>query len=458
MLEELSGLKRTNNINQDRYDFNLFDELSENSNTLKDVLSTPPIANEPWKAIAQDMWAGFYKMSPELTEIEKVDLKYQANRSFVEKFLEDPLTEQIRSYTVLDELASGIAAIGSIQQLNKEFQQRPELQKKLNEVFNNEEETVDIQKVLEEINGISRDIRRSMNEAIKAGQKEIDEVYSCMRGWGVEPAEMKHIPMKKRIELVNFIKNNRRLKNLAQIIGKFRNLARSVQKEKISSHQDEIHDITLGNDLAYILPVELAQISHPVLKKDFYRKYSEQSLIQYELQAKEKKGQGPMVILIDTSGSMSGAPLDLSIATALALIDTAFRQKRYAYVVFFADTILGEFEFNPKEKDNMEKFINIAQVGASGGTDFEAPLKKGLEVIQKSEYQKADMIFITDGCCDVEKDFQDQFLKLKETLLFNLYSVLIGVESKVITTLSNRIWQVNNINEDTASEIFEIVV
>lgn len=453
----------TNNIQQDRYDTAVFKELSKASGALQDVLSTPPIANEPWQAIVNDFWAGFYKFNPELVPEEKVNPLYRANRSFVEKFLEDPATAQTRIFTTLDELSAGMATISASQKLNEELNNRPDLKEKFDRFFkqcqSNPEgpDAETIQQIISDMQASARDIRRAVKTAIEAGQNEVENLNTNLKGWGLEPGDLKNVPIGQRLVLADRFAHNNRFKKLAEIIGRYRNLARSRQKGKIKSKRDDIHSITLGNDLTYTLPAELTTLNHPLLKLDFFRKYTESELLQYELKTKEPQGRGPMIAAVDVSLSMADdGKLDQAIAVAMSLVDTASRQKRPASLIFFNTAIVKEIEFLPKEK-NVEKYLQIAEIGADGGTEYAPPLKRSLEIIQNKRYKEADLVFITDGLCKLEDVFLNQFLNQKKENGFKCFTVLIGLESSEVQRWSDQVWSVPNIDGATAGEIFEAV-
>lgn len=457
-----------NNIIQDRFDSTLFNDLLKASGALKDVMTTPPISNEPWKAMIQDVWAGYFKFNPELNPEENLESAYRANRPFIEKFLDDPDTKETRIYTVLDELSAGIAAIGTAKKLNEEISHRPDLKQKFEEFFKEVKKAGPdgvgeeaIQNIKASFEASARDIRRAIKEAVEAGKEASENLNVNLKGWGMEPGDLKHMPMESRLELANYLCTTKNMQELARIIGRFRNLAKNRQKTKVKSKRDEIHSITLGNNLAHVLPSELAKLKNPILKKEFYRRYNQKSLLQYDLKAPQSKGQGPIVGIIDVSGSMgemngeeNGTPLRVAIATALALVDTATRQKRKAYLIFFNSDIIKEVEFSGKPEP--EKFFEVAKIGPSGGTNYEKPLTRGLEVIQENSYKNADLVFITDGKAPLNDDFINNFNQVKGEKGFKVYSVLLGFKNEEMKKWSDKIWSIGKvIDDETAGELFE---
>jgi uncharacterized protein with von Willebrand factor type A (vWA) domain len=456
---------QTNNVIQDSFDSVLFNDLVDASDRLRDVSRTPPISDEPWKALLKDVWAGFYKASPELNNAGSIDPLYQANRPFVEKFLEDPTTAETRIHTMLDDLAAGIATIEAAGKLNDELKNRPELKEALDgckkaqkqQQQGDEQGAAEtMQQVQQALQGTATDVRQAMRAAAKAGQKKVEDTEQTLHGWGMETGDLKSIPLGDRLNLVDRITRNNRLRQVADLVGRFRNLARAKQKDKVKKERDEIHSIKTGADLEHVLPQELAALRHPVLKLDFYRKYTEKSLLQYDLKTKEKQGRGPIVACIDVSGSMNGQPLDWAIAVALGMVDTAARQKRRCKVFFFDTEVKKEVEFKPGERD-IHKIMDIAEMGTAGGTAYEPALKTAQKDIETANYKNADVVMVTDGYCDVSEIFLQEFNEAKKRLEFRCYAVLIGRNAEGLKKWSDMVWAVDKLDEDTAGSLFEEV-
>ena len=312
-----------------------------------------------------------------------------------------------------------------------------------------------MQQVQQSLQGAATEVRQAMRAAAKAGKQKVNDMEETLSGWGLSPGDLKSVPLGDRLKLVDRITRDKRLKQVADLVGRFRNLARAKQKDKVKKDRDEIHSIKLGNDLEHVLPQELSALRHPVLKLDFYRKYNEKALLQYDLKVKEKKGRGPIVCLVDISGSMSGQPLDWAVAIALGLADTATRQKRKCKIVFFDTQIQRVVEFNAGEKD-IHKIMEIASIGSAGGTDYKPALVEARESIEKINYKSADIVMVTDGLCMVDDTFLQEFNDIKRKLEFKCYTVLIGSDSRnELKKWSDRVWCVRKLDEETAGEIFE---
>jgi uncharacterized protein with von Willebrand factor type A (vWA) domain len=465
-------------IKQDVLDRSIYADLVEDSSELRDLNAR---SSRPWPSLLNDLWATYYKTNPELLPEDQIGAAFQTNREFVKRILEDSTTEQTRVSTVLDELAAGVATMSAGQTLIEEIEGRENLQKAMQQAQAAEEQErlakryeerrntaaaetcrqnaeEHAEKAKELLEGAAQDIRRAVRVAMQAGEKKAEEVQEVLGGWGVEPGELTAMPLGERLQLAQKL-TTWQMKKIADLIGRFRNLARSRQKQKIKRSRDEIHSITLGSDLGHVLPQELALLRHPVYKKDFLRRFTEGRLLQYDLETNESKGRGPIIALIDVSSSMRGERLEWAISTALALVDTAARQHRKAAVIFFNARIVKEVHFDPHEH-NMEKFLEVAQMGTSGGTSYEPALMRGLELIQQVGYKEGDIMLLTDGECCVADEHRTLFQSEQKRLGFRLWGILTGHDKDIygtLTQISTKFWPVTQLTEDLAGDIFESV-
>jgi len=88
-----------------------------------------------------------------------------------------------------------------------------------------------------------------------------------MDGWGLGSGELQKMPIEQKLELAKRLQT-RKFKFMAQVIGRMRRLAVHKQKTKLNQSRDEIHNVGIGNDLSRVLPIELVQLRHPILKQN----------------------------------------------------------------------------------------------------------------------------------------------------------------------------------------------
>lgn len=306
--------------------------------------------------------------------------------------------------------------------------------------------------------------KRVVEKAVQAAKDEVHEVQELIQVWGFESDDSNvRISMASKRKALDRLRKSKKLKDLSNLIGQFKRLAQEEQRRKSKDGAVNIKSVQNGNDLVNVLPSEKMLLGNGTTKKDFMRRYHQKELLQYEVEAQNPMGKGPIITCVDISGSMDNVKDDWAKAVALALADIAQKQKRDFACILFNTDIKGAYTIEKGEFDpNM--LIDIAETAPIGGTDFEAPLNKALEIITKDKFKKADIVFITDGECSVSSAFLKKFQRVKEDKEFLVRSVLINVggyaSDSSLKKFSDSIATVSSLADmagDEARKIFQAV-
>jgi uncharacterized protein with von Willebrand factor type A (vWA) domain len=301
---------------------------------------------------------------------------------------------------------------------------------------------------------------RFQAEAIKVAQ-QLEEAAEEAEHWGVSLGGGYRSPPGQKLELGKRLAGNEKLKKLARMVGRMKFHALALRKKIFERSSEEILEVERGDSIHRLLPHELLTLSHPLLRKDFYRRFLDQELLQYSLRGIEEKGKGPMVVCLDGSSSMAGDKEIWSKAVTLTLLEIARRQRRLFRSICFSseETPLQVLDMNSRERYEveMDKVMDLAEYFPGGGTDFQKPLDAALDCLKRSKYKKGDVVFITDGECQVTPEWAERFRDEKERLGFSLYSILIDVGPSSLGTLkefSDRITTIKQLTGDEAKDIF----
>lgn len=515
--KKLLGLHKTAVIH-DSFDSSVFEELKEQSEKLKALEEGGKQKLPTFPPLMQDVFCSLYKAVPKLRPEKEIVSSHRYNRVLVEKLLKLPEYQELRSYTKLDHFN---AAMGTLTMAQKVLELIPEETKEQLQEMNNLEQQA--QSLQEETNALGQQasdlqslaakrtgdqvkaeqlrqqagqlqqkqqqaqmsleqakarlekmrqglekqiqdqapkIRAAVRQATQEALDDVKETAELLEAWGSDPGQIQEMPYEQKVAIAERIKNSQKLKRLSKLVGRFRRLAVMKQKTKIKHGVDEVFDIMRGNDLGRLLPSELVQLAHPVLKKNFFRRFTEGTLLQYDLRGVEKQGKGPIICCIDNSGSMSGEPEIWSKAVALALLEIASMQKRSFACIHFGgpDDPIKVIEI-PKGKVSLEQVFEIAEYFLGGGTDFEKPLAEAVKLIEKQEFKKADIVFISDGQCAVSDSFLARWKAVKKEKEFSCFSILIGWGSpKAMEEFSDEIFQVQEMTEDgEATEVAKTI-
>lgn len=303
-----------------------------------------------------------------------------------------------------------------------------------------------------------------MNNAVKAANTEVGEVVEFMGQWGLDGGDPNiRISYEDKKDALKRIRASDKLKKFAQLIGRFKKLAIQEQKRKVPDGKAVIKDVTVGNDLEKILPSELMLLGHPIAKRLFKMKYTEKQLLQYEKDAFENVGKGPIIALLDVSGSMSGEREMWSKALALALLEVAQKQKRHFACCHFTAKLEHTWEI-PAGSLKPQDIFDIAEKFAGGGTFFDPPIEWSMKIIQQDRFKKADIVLVTDGDAGLTDEVIEKFNALKKEKQFKLRSVLIDVGGDASThsvgQISDHVMSISdmaNLNDSAASQIFASV-
>lgn len=301
---------------------------------------------------------------------------------------------------------------------------------------------------------------RLQAEAIKVAQ-ELEDATEETQTWGDTIGTGSRTPPGQKLELGRRLAGNEKLKKLARMVGRMKFNALAIRKKVFERSSEELLEVEQGDSLHRLLPHELLSLHHPILRKDFYRRFLDQELTQYSLRGIEEKGKGPMIVCLDGSSSMSGDKEIWSKAVTLTLLEIARKQRRLFRSICFSsvETPLQILDMNRRERYEVETktIMDLAEYFPGGGTDFQKPLDAALECLKQSRFKKGDIIFITDGECQVDAAWAENFRAEKDRLGFSLFSILIDMGPASLGTLkefSDRISTIKQLTGDEAKDIF----
>jgi uncharacterized protein with von Willebrand factor type A (vWA) domain len=318
--------------------------------------------------------------------------------------------------------------------------------------------TAQLKEDLKQIEGQAS--QRLKAEAIKVAQ-QLEDATEEAETWGNAIGTGQNSPPGQKLELGRRLAGNEKLKTLARMVGRMKFQALALRKKVFERASEELLEIEQGDALHRLLPNELLSLHHPLLRKDFQRRFLDRELIQYSLRGIEEKGKGPMIVCLDGSSSMSGDKEIWSKAVTLTLLEIARKQRRLFRSICFssAETPLQILDMNPRDRYEIETktVMDLAEYFPGGGTDFQTPLDAALECLQQSRFKKGDIIFITDGECQVSPEWAENFREEKARLGFSLFSILIDMGPASLGTLkefSDRITTIKQLTGEEAKDIF----
>ncbi len=291
--------------------------------------------------------------------------------------------------------------------------------------------------------------------------EEIDRVAQDSHDFSLEFGQGGRRSAGERLELGRRLARNRKLGELARLVGRFKQDARALRRKTLDRGVAEAYDVERGSDLGRLIPSELVALHHPQLRADFHRRLLEGAVLQYRLRDDEQKGKGPMVVCVDVSSSMQGDKELWAKAVSLTLMDIARRQRRLFRAVLFSSgpESMRVIDLNRERRYQPElpKVIELAEYFPGGGTDFQAPIDAAIELIEDKKLKRGDIVVITDGECQVAPEWLAELKRRKDEMQFSIFAVLVDVGSSDLSTLaqfSDRVSSVTKLTVEGTREIF----
>ena len=220
------------------------------------------------------------------------------------------------------------------------------------------------------------------------------------------------------------------------------------------AYRGEINGLKYSNDIAAALPCELALLKNSAAKKLFQLKCAQKQLLSFEYQNEQEElkesieqeevtmekqePKGPIIICVDTSGSMHGSPENIAKTVAFALAKIASEQERLCYIISFSTDIETlevkaneDMELTNADGGNyLQKLVRFLRMSFNGGTDAEPALRKALNMLAGSDtatgYKNADVLMISDFVMDNLSDDLVTAIEQEQEKNTGFYSLVIG--------------------------------
>ena len=502
--------ENANWIESDRYDRHAYGQLRRDASSLQEIERAGEALIPHFPSLLQDVFCLLFKYNIVFAEESDVLPSASVNRTLLNALNGGEVSRILRELTLLDEAKAGLCTLlvgeglltmlksekpwtrhdmmdtWKLRQQEEDFQKTQEMLEHAGELGEDEdaagkEEALarieerlksklrsDAASIRQKQRQLTEDLDRVENEAraraqasaIRAAQ-QLEEAMEEAEQWGSAIGSGGRLPADRRLELGRRLAGNDKLKKLIRMVGRMKSHALALRKRTFERANEELYAVEQGGALEHLLPQELVTLHHPLRRRDFQRRLLENELLQYSLRGMEEKRKGPVVVCMDGSSSMSGDKELWSKAVTLTLLELTRRQRRPFRSICFSsrDTALHVLDMTTRYGADVEpdKLMDLAEHFPGGGTDFETPLDAALECLKKSRYKKGDIVFITDGECQVSAEWSERFLKEKDRLSFSLFSILIDLGHSSLGTLkefSDRITSITQLTSEGTGDLF----
>jgi uncharacterized protein with von Willebrand factor type A (vWA) domain len=299
-------------------------------------------------------------------------------------------------------------------------------------------------------------MRGAIRKAVERASKEAEQVaggYSAIGGDSLVNDSKKQAGMRA---LASAMTKAPALAQILELAGRLQRIMASVKSEEVGKDPAEVVGITMGADLARLLPSEMCKLA--MSPKLFFSAMMEGRLLQYQSRKQVEKGRGPLVVCIDHSGSMQAGSRHIwASAIAVALLKEAKAERRGFAVCLFNWEIQDSWTFS--QTGDMAGLLSLVCRTPAGGTDTSSAL--GWAYGQVQQQPKADVVILTDGVDGSLENKVGNIQEWKQSLGVKILTVRIGGDVggcfPALNTISDRLWEVSEF-ADAAKDLLREVV
>lgn len=509
----------TDAVKHDRFDQAAWEEVKENVPTIGIEITDLSRKHDYVEDLARDTFNLLAKGDPDVRSRDEMAPSHEPNQAMIDEFAKMPEMQALRSLTANDQYAAAMGFL-SIKDKIKEAAERmkkareeAEAKKEAQEAAREAREAAqqalaDAQAAQEAVDpnaspeeqqagqaaadaaaqaagaalGAAQDaqqaaqqaaqnaadasqeavagMRAEMRQAANAAAEEAGEEAELMTAFGVSDGELKKMPFDERKKLSERLRNNR-LAKFVKLLGQFKQLQQAESRRRVKHVADEVVDVELGDDLTRLTTQELTNLATDEMEDDFWMRYLNRQLLVKRLEGTERLGQGPIIMVVDESGSMDtelrtvgGTREAWSKALSLAMCDHARKFNRdFHYIGFSSKGQQWHLSF-PAGKAPLEKVIEMTEHFWGGGTEYEKPLTMALEIVEKdyeaNGHPKPDIVFVSDDeYGSLSEEFMRRWLKAKDKLSLRAFGIAMDTKGEgAMAAICNEVTKVTDMAAD----------
>lgn len=269
------------------------------------------------------------------------------------------------------------------------------------------------------------------------GWTRVSEVFDQLQGeaslgWNMARGILRHVGWARVEEMHRLLKSLPQVADVARALGRAKaGKMEAGEDERVMARVSRVREelawvdapdartrtdgIHKSDDIPRMLPMEVSLYRHAVFRRLWKAKFIERSLACYQIKGLERRRmlveeqvegervvrggteRGPIMVCLDTSGSMQGVPETVAKAITLEAMRLAHAERRKCLLYAFSgpgDVLEHDLDLGP---DGIQGLISILCMSFHGGTDVAGPLCKAIQRLEDATWKRADVILVSDG-------------------------------------------------------------
>lgn len=394
--------------------------LLEESSKVRESFKKASIEGSKADDTASDLFAVCYDLNPKFTK----NPSDKARQNFIEGLMSANDMHELRSVTVGSILGATVASVEIANRYSEYVIDIGASQQKRKRGKGTADQKSPMQSQIEAMKcaaGAAGAAKNAVNDAIDAAE-----------GLGLGDGNSGVASVDRIQNVLKKVKKSDTLRKVCEQAGRWRRLAAGKQRQKTIHGNDDMVGIELSGDPGRLVPSELCDLASPILEADAKRRLVEKTMLSREYHGSEKTGKGPIVVVVDESGSMSGDRIINAKAFALTMAWIAKRQKRWCALAGFSGGREMNYICLPPGRWDETELMKWVEHFYSGGTTLDVPLvelpAKWPEMIASGMKRgKTDLIIVTDAEVNCPAEMAESFLKFKKEEKVKLTTIGIAV-------------------------------
>jgi uncharacterized protein with von Willebrand factor type A (vWA) domain len=272
--------------------------------------------------------------------------------------------------------------------------------------------------------GIIRDLMEDSRNLADIAERMRHYFGISSGNWDLRRGDWREIPWDVFELGKQMLDSDESIRRLAEILGRGPGSAgddqseerqvESLREERISRREylgrSEILGVEFGDDINILLPGEYAFLAEPDTELRFYKELLDGELLISRFRRNQEqvatrlvktvekrrfdRPLGPLVLCVDTSGSMAGWPERVAKALSMALINICWTQGRKLHAILFS-TEIRELDLSNMEQ-SLPEFSRFFSMEFRGGTDLRPALRASIHKMNREGFTNADLLIVSD--------------------------------------------------------------
>lgn len=395
-----------------------------------------------WERLAGDVFFEYFgQREPTVLDEDKIAPEYHINRGVADKHSRTDALVGRRPMTRGEPFEASLATIAALDKLRDSYQNE------LREHGQRQNDLADHHQSLDEIDAAMEALRKEREKAPPEAVEQIDEQMRVLgsakrdtsaalaalvreqdatavqigaatlqaaqkaasaadsaleaagRMIGKDPGQATRLSPEAMFALADRYATSPILRAVADMLGRIKLGMGTMRRTMRKGGNEEMVDIETGREWEVVLPQEKVLLRHPVARLDFYRRFQESALMQYEMWSEQELKRGPAIVVVDGSDSMRGARNIWARGAALATIGIMNTEGRNCAGIEFGDP--GQYRtFTFPKEHALDPLVcaDFAEHFFSSGTSILTGLTEAKRLIDnEAPFHAADIVVITDG-------------------------------------------------------------